>query len=230
MEGGIGARPQLPGDVPRDQPAGEDGVRALGVTLSRAQAEWAQAAIEREGLAHLAEVRHLDYRDAPLEAFDAISSIGLLEHVGIGQYPAYFQFVKDHLRDGGRLLNHCITRPHNRDEAAGHFIDRYVFPDGELTGSGKIISAAQDAGLEVRHEENLREHYALTLKAWCENLVTHWDECVAEVGEGTARVWGTYMAGSRMGFELNQIELHHVLAVKTGEDGVDGFPLRSTWA
>ena len=83
----------------------------------------------------------------------------------------------------------------------GRFIDRYVFPDGELTGSGRIITAAQDAGLEVRHEENLREHYALTLAHWCANLVDNWDACVAEVGEATARVWGLYMAGSRYGFE-----------------------------
>ena len=96
---------------------------------------------------------------------------------------------------GGRLLNHCITRPDNRPTQTGAFIDRYVFPDGELTGSGKIITEAQDAGLEVQHEENLRVHYAMTLAGWCANLEEHWDECVAEVGEGTARVWGLYMAG-----------------------------------
>ena len=95
---------------------------------------------------------------------------------------------------------------------------------------GRIITEAQDAGLEVMHAENFRLHYVRTCAAWCQNLVDNWDECVAEVGEGTARVWGLYMAGSRMGFELNEIELDHVLAVKTGEDGVDGFPLRSTWA
>ena len=111
-------------------------------------------------------------------------------------YPAYFSFLRDRLRPGGRLLNHCITRPSNRAGAtSAAFIDRYVFPDGELTGSGRIITAIQDAGLEVRHEENLREHYALTLAGWCRNLVDNWDECVAEVGEGTARVWGLYMAG-----------------------------------
>ena len=99
-----------------------------------------------------------------------------------------------------------------------------------MRGSGRIITQAQDAGLEVLHEENLRPHYAFTLRDWCANLVEHWDEAVAEVGLGTARVWGLYMAGSRMGFEMNEIELDHVLAVKTGADGSDGFPLRSnTW-
>ena len=111
----------------------------------------------------------------------------------------------------------------------GAFIDRYVFPDGELTGSGRIITEIQNLGLEVRHEENLREHYALTLKGWCENLVANWDECVREVGEGTAKVWGLYMAGSRMSFERNEIQLHQVLAVKPDADGNAHFPLRPTW-
>ncbi|HYO19096.1 MAG TPA: class I SAM-dependent methyltransferase [Dermatophilaceae bacterium] len=209
--------------------AREYGVQALGVTLSREQATWAQAAIAREGLGDLAEVRHLDYRDVVESKFDAVSSIGLTEHIGVPNYPAYFAHLWDRLRPGGRLLNHCITRSHNRQQGLGAFLDRYVFPDGELTGSGQIITAAQDAGFEVMHEENFRRHYALTLAAWCRNLVEHWDECVAEVGEGTARVWGLYMAGSRVTFERNGTQLHHVLAVRT-EDGDDGgFPLRPTW-
>ncbi|HEX6878540.1 MAG TPA: class I SAM-dependent methyltransferase, partial [Nocardioidaceae bacterium] len=134
------------------------------------------------------------------------------------------------LRPGGRVLNHCITRKDNRSrEKTGAFIDRYVFPDGELTGSGRIITEMQDAGLEVRHEENLREHYALTLTAWCRNLVDNWDECVREVGEGTAKVWGLYMAGSRLAFERNEIQLHQVLASRTDGHGSSGFPLRPTW-
>jgi cyclopropane-fatty-acyl-phospholipid synthase len=209
--------------------AREYGVRALGVTLSREQAEWAQAKIKDEGLDQLAEVRHLDYRDVQEAGFDAVSSIGLTEHIGIDQYPAYFSYLRDKLVPGGRLLNHCITRPDNKPTHTGAFIDRYVFPDGELTGSGKIITEAQDAGLEVQHEENLRVHYAKTLGGWCENLERHWDECVAEVGEGTARVWGLYMAGSRMGFERNEIQLHQVLATRTTDNGVSGFPLRPNW-
>ena len=210
--------------------AREYGVHAIGVTLSREQASWAQEKIKEEGLDHLAEVRFMDYRHVEETDFDAISSIGLTEHVGVKNYPSYFGFIRDRLRPQGRLLNHCITRPHNQRTETGAFIDRYVFPDGELTGVGKIITEVQDAGLEVMHAENFRLHYAKTCAAWGQNLVDNWDACVAEVGEGTARVWGIYMAGSRMGFELNQIELDHVLAVKTGEDGVDGFPLRSTWA
>jgi cyclopropane-fatty-acyl-phospholipid synthase len=207
----------------------EYGVTALGVTLSAEQASWAQEKIKEEGLDDRAEVRHLDYRRVSESGFDAISSIGLTEHIGVANYPAYFGFLRDKLKPEGRLLNHCITRSHNRRESTGAFIDRYVFPDGELTGSGRIITAIQNADLEVHHEENLRVHYARTLAGWNRNLVEHWDECVAEVGEGTARVWGLYMAGSRMGFAVNEIQLHQVLATKTTSDGSSGMPLRPTW-
>lgn len=207
------------------------GVQVVGVTLSAEQAQWGAAAAEREGLSDQVQILHSDYRDAPGLDYDAVSSIGLLEHVGVGNYPSYFGFVRDKLRDGGRLLNHCITRPDNKQNPLpGQFIDRYVFPDGELTGSGRIITEAQDAGLEVRHEENLREHYALTLAHWCANLERNWDECVADVGDATARVWGLYLAGSRLGFETNGIQLHQVLAVKVSSTGDASFPLRPTWA
>ena len=205
------------------------GVEVVGVTLSREQAAWAQDAIKRDGIDHVAEVRFGDYRDVPDTGFDAVSSIGLTEHIGIRNYPAYFAFLSDKLLPGGRLLNHCITRPINRTTDTGYFIDRYIFPDGELTGSGRIITTMQDVGLEVRHEENLREHYALTLKAWSANLVAHWDECVREVGIGTAKVWGIYMAGSRRAFERNELQLHQVLAVKPDADGDAHFPLRPDW-
>lgn len=209
--------------------AARRGVRATGVTLSREQTAWAKRAIAEEGLGELAEVRYGDYRDIVEGRFDAVSSIGLLEHIGVRNYPAYFEFLQSRLRPGGLLLNHCITRPENRTApAARGFIDRYVFPDGELTGSGRIITDAQDAGLEVLHEENLRRHYALTLRDWCANLVEHWDEAVAEVGLPTAKVWGLYMAGSRLGFENNGIQLHQVLMAKPGGPR-DELPLRPWW-
>src|SRR5271165_6284789 len=211
--------------------AREYGVKALGVTLSAQQAAWGQAAIEREGLSGLAEVRHLDYRDVPETGFDAVSSIGLTEHVGKQNLPGYFSFLLRKLKPGGRLLNHCITRPDNTEPAIrkNGFINRYVFPDGELEGPGCLISLMHDTGFEVRHEENLREHYAKTLAAWCANLDAHWDEAVAEVGQGTARVWRLYMAGSRLGFERNDIQLHQILGVKLGSRGQSGMPLRPDW-
>jgi len=211
--------------------AREYGVKALGVTLSEQQAAWAQRAIKEAGLENLAEVRHQDYREVTETGFDAVSSIGLTEHIGKAQLPGYFSFLRGKLRPGGRLLNHCITRPDNLGMASvrGGFIFRYVFPDGELEGPGYIVSAMHDSGFEVRHSENLREHYARTLAAWGANLDAHWDEAVAEVGEGTARVWRLYMAGSRLGFERNDIQLHQVLGVKLGEHGAAGMPLRPDW-
>ncbi len=211
--------------------AREYGVRALGVTLSRRQAEWAAKAIAEAGLSDLAEVRFMDYRDVPVQHFDAISSIGLTEHIGRDQLPGYFRSLLVRLRPGGRLLNHCITRPSNREPAAHRrmFINRYVFPDGELHGVGHLVSAMHDHGFEVRHEENLREHYAHTLAAWSANLEEHWDEAVAEVGRGRARVWRLYLAASRLGFDRNVVQLHQVLGVRLDARGHSGMPLRPTW-
>jgi len=209
--------------------AARQGVKAIGVTLSREQAAWAQQAIAEQGLDDVAEVRYSDYRDVRESGFDAVSSIGLLEHIGVRNYPSYFRFLQSRLRPGGLLLNHCITRSDNRSEpSARGFIDRYVFPDGELTGSGRIITEAQDVGFEVLHEENLRPHYALTLRDWCANLVEHWEDAVAEIGLPAAKVWGLYMAGSRLAFERGGIQLHQVLAV-TPAERVDDLPLRPWW-
>jgi cyclopropane-fatty-acyl-phospholipid synthase len=211
--------------------AREYGVKALGVTLSAQQASWAQQAIAEAGLAGLAEVRHLDYRNVLETGFDAVSSIGLTEHIGKANLPGYFAFLYGKLKPGGRLLNHCITRPDDTEPTRrrGGFINRYVFPDGELESPGYLISRMHDTGFEVRHEENLREHYAKTLAAWCANLDAHYDEAVAEVGPGTARVWRLYMAGSRLGFERNQIQLHQVLGVRLAPGGGSGMALRPDW-
>ena len=207
------------------------GVRALGVTLSEQQALWAQRAIKDAGLEELAEVRHLDYREVPETGFDAVSSIGLTEHIGKANLPFYFRFLYDKLVPGGRLLNHCITRPDDSGPSIvkDGVISRYVFPDGELEGIGHLISRMNGAGFEIRHEENLREHYAMTLKYWCENLDAHWDEAVQEVGEPIARIWRLYMAGSRLGFEDNVVQLHQVLGVKLPADHRASLPLRADW-
>jgi cyclopropane-fatty-acyl-phospholipid synthase len=211
--------------------AREYGVKALGVTLSEQQALWAQQAIKRAGLEDLAEVRHLDYRDVPETDFDAVSSIGLTEHIGKQNIPGYFSFLNGKLKVGGRMLNHCITRPDNTGPSIRKegFINRYVFPDGELEGPGWLMGVMNDHGFEIRHEENLREHYAKTLTGWCDNLDAHWDEAVEEVGQGTARVWRLYMAGSRLGFDHNIVQLHQILGVKLQADGASGMPLRPDW-
>jgi len=204
------------------------GVSALGVTLSAEQAAYGQAWLDREGLADRGEVRHGDYRDVSESDFDAISSIGLTEHIGVKNYPAYFAFLGERLRRGGRLLNHCITRPssHYNQITKGGFINRYVFPDGELAPVGVIVNAMADQGFEVRHVEDLREHYARTCRAWARNLSTNWDAAVAEAGAGTARVWGLYLSGSSLGFERNEIQLHQILGQKVGPGGLAPYPLR----
>jgi cyclopropane-fatty-acyl-phospholipid synthase len=206
------------------------GVHALGVTLSRQQAEWAAKAIAEDGLTDVAEVRFSDYRDVREGSFDAVSSIGLTEHIGASNLGSYFSFLRSKLQPQGRIMNHCITRPTTTESVhIRGFIDRYVFPDGELEGVGRIISAMQDSGFEVRHEENLREHYARTLHGWCDNLNEHWDEAVKEVGVGRAKVWALYMAGSRLGFERRTIELHQVVGVRVDEYGNAGMSLRPDW-
>lgn len=209
------------------------GVSALGVTLSRQQAEWAGKAIAERGLSDRAEVRHLDYREVPDGSYDAISSIGLTEHIGKKNVPGYFRNLYGKLRPQGRLLNHCITRPRPGMRAtAGGFIDRYVFPDGELESPGYLVEEMNRAGFEVRHEENIREHYAMTLRDWGDNLERRWDDAVAEVGLQKARVWRLYMAASRAGFDCDMIELHQVLGVKTQATPggvVAGMPLRPSF-
>src|ERR1700728_2881197 len=135
--------------------AREYGVKAIGVTLSEQQALWAQQAIKKAGLEDLAEVRHQDYRDVPETDFDAISSIGITEHIGKANVPGYFAFLYGKLVAGGRMLNHCVTRPHDNDPSLrkNGFINRSVFPDGELEGPGFLISQMNNAGFEIRHEE-----------------------------------------------------------------------------
>ncbi|MDO5453975.1 MAG: cyclopropane-fatty-acyl-phospholipid synthase family protein [Corynebacterium sp.] len=210
--------------------AARRGVKSLGVTLSKEQADWAQERIKEEGLEDLAEVRFLDYRDVEETDFDGISSIGLLEHIGVDNYAAYFDFLSDKLRPGGLMLNHCITYPDNHKTKKGGFIDRYIFPDGELTGSGTVIREMQDNGFEVLHAENLRFDYARTLRDWCLNLKDNWEEAVELVGESTARLWGMYMAGSQWGFEHDVVQLHQVLGVKLADDkSRAGVPERRWW-
>lgn len=128
------------------------------------------------------------------------------------------------------MLNHCITNPDNHKTMRGGFIDRYIFPDGELTGSGTVIKEMQSNGFEVLHSENLRFDYARTLRDWCLNLKDNWDEAVELVGEETAKLWGMYMAGSQWGFEKNIVELHQVLGVKLAADkSRAGVPERRWW-
>jgi cyclopropane-fatty-acyl-phospholipid synthase len=217
------------------------GASVVGVTVSRRQVEWAQKAVADTGLADRVEIRLQDYRDVRDGLFDAISSIGMFEHVGLRNLGLYFRRLHRLLRPGGRLLNHGISRPARagaRPRAGApftpprisrrSFIDRYVFPDGELHEVGAVISTMQAAGFEARHVESLREHYGLTLRAWVANLEANWGEAVAEVGAARARIWRLYMAASALNFEAGRTQVHQILAVKA-DRGRSGMPLRPTF-
>jgi cyclopropane-fatty-acyl-phospholipid synthase len=206
------------------------GVRAVGVTISRRQAEWAEKAVAEAGLSDRVEIRLQDYRDVRDGPYDAISSIGMFEHVGLAQLRSYFDRLLALLRPEGRLLNHGISRPPSRRARFSRrsFIDRYVFPDGELHEVGSVVSAIQRSGFEVRHVEGLREHYALTLRAWVANLERSWDEAVAEAGLARARIWRLYMAGAALNFEAGRTQVHQVLALRS-DGGRSAMPLRPDW-
>jgi cyclopropane-fatty-acyl-phospholipid synthase len=206
------------------------GVDAVGVTLSREQAALAAKRAVDADLSAQVEIRIEDYRDVRDGPYDAICSIGMFEHVGEARLAEYFRRLRSLLPPGGRLLNHGISRPPGRRSrfARGGFVDRYVFPDGELHEIGRVVSVIQDAGFEIRHVESLREHYALTLRRWVANLEAGWDRAVELVGPGRARVWRLYMAASAVNFEDNRYQIHQVLAVRTDE-GRSGMPLRPDW-
>jgi len=206
------------------------GVRAVGITISVEQARWARAAVEREGLSDRVEIRVQDYRDVRDGPFDAISSIGMFEHVGRSRLRSYLRQLHRLLLPEGRLLNHAISRPPGEGERIdpNGFMGRYVFPDGELIEVGAVVTAMQQNGLEVRHVESLREHYALTLRSWLANLEHDWDRAVELVGAPRARIWRLYLAGSAVYFEDGLISINQVLAVKPN-GGRSGLRLRPDW-
>ncbi|MGH2697889.1 MAG: class I SAM-dependent methyltransferase [Actinomycetota bacterium] len=201
------------------------GVSAVGITLSRAQADLAARRVAESGVGHLVDIRCQDYREVRDGPFDAISSIGMFEHVGLAQLAEYFSVLESFLVPRGRLLNHAISKPSGEPGFdARSFVSRYVFPDGELQEVGGVVSAMQRLGLEARDVESLREHYALTLRSWVRNLESNWTEAVDLVGLGRAKVWRLYMAGSALGFEASRINLHQVLGVKPDARGGAGMP------
>jgi cyclopropane-fatty-acyl-phospholipid synthase len=229
------------------------GVHGVGITISGAQADLAAKRVAEAGLADRIQIRLQDYRDIDDGPFDAISSIGMFEHVGRARMPAYNLKLHGLLRPGGRLLNHGICRPgypqpdtsvgraaatiRRLSTAAGSsrtsridspLMERYVFPDGELHEIGTVVSLMSEVGFETRDVENLREHYALTLRNWVANLEGSWAEAVAMVGEGRARVWRMYMAACAIGFEVGSTQIHQVLAVRA-ETGPSGLPLRPSF-
>jgi cyclopropane-fatty-acyl-phospholipid synthase len=196
----------------------------VGITISSAQAELGRKRVADAGLAGHVEIRLQDYRDLDAERFDAVSSVGMFEHVGRARMAGYFAVLHRSLRPHGRLLNHAISTPGGSRLGRRRFVGRYVFPDGELQDVGDVVVAMQQAGFEVRDVESLREHYAETLRHWVANLDAHWDEAVAEVGLHRARIWRIYMVGSVLGFEDAGLSVHQVLGAIDDEHGGSGLP------
>jgi cyclopropane-fatty-acyl-phospholipid synthase len=203
--------------------ATEYGVDGVGITLSVEQAQLARKRIAEAGLTDRIEIRVQDWRDLTDGPFDAIASIGMAEHVGSRRYAEYAAALRTLLRPGARLLNHQIARRPGPTGRGPTFIDRYVFPDGELLPLATTLAALEEAELEVRDVESLREHYARTLRCWVENLEAGWDEATRLTSEGRARVWRLYMAASAQAFERGGIGVNQVLAVRPGPRGASGL-------
>jgi len=206
------------------------GVLGVGITLSTEQAELARKRVAEAGLSDRIDIRLQDYRDVDDGPFDAISSIGMAEHVGESRFRDYATHLRQLLRGGGRLLNHQIARREGPEGSGPSFISAYVFPDGELLPVGRTVTLIEQAGFEVRDLESLREHYALTLRAWVDNIERNWDRAVELTSPARARVWRLFMAASALSFEAARISVNQVLAVRTSADGASGLPLaRGEW-
>jgi cyclopropane-fatty-acyl-phospholipid synthase len=203
------------------------GATVVGITLSNEQAGLARKRVAEAGLTGSVEIRVQDYRAVDDGPFDAISSVGMAEHVGRAKLPAYVATLDALLRPGGRLLNHAISWA---EEATtwndDTFIARYVFPDGELVTLGDMINALTSGHLEVIDVEPLRQHYALTLRAWVRNLEENWDEAVTATSQGRARVWRLYMSASALAFEVGKLGVNQVLLQRPGGSPP---PLRRDW-
>jgi cyclopropane-fatty-acyl-phospholipid synthase len=207
--------------------AREYGVQVLGITLAAEQADYARKQVAESGLTGQVEIRVQDYRDLDDGPFDAIASVGMAEHVGIGPYGEYAAILHSQLKPGGRLLNHQIARlrlPERAPHQPRSFIDSYVFPDGELIPVGTTVTLLEDAGFEVRDVHALREHYARTLRAWVANLEAEWSVAVRLTSPGRARVWRLYMAASALSFEQAHIGINQILAVKPLRNGMSTMP------
>lgn len=203
------------------------GASVVGITVSEQQAVLARRTVAEAGVADRVEIRVQDYRDADDGPYDAIASIGMAEHVGLDALPGYAAGLFRLLRPEGRLLNHAISRrPGPRPKPSRtSFIDRYVFPDGELVPMATMIETIEAAGFEVRDVQSLREHYTLTLRAWLANLEADWDRAVALSSAARARIWRLYIAGSALAFQANRIGVNQVLAVKPDPRGRSGMPM-----
>jgi cyclopropane-fatty-acyl-phospholipid synthase len=214
--------------------AAQRGAHAVGVTLSENQFALARERIAALGLSDRCEVRLQDYRDVPeIGGYDKLTSVGMFEHVGMKNLPLYFEQTQRLLKDGGAMLMHgiCATHPERRQvgRGAGEFIDKYVFPDGELPHMSDVARFMAESGLEVVDVESLRRHYALTLWHWGHRLEEHADAARASAGERRFRIWRMYLMGCSVGFRENWMNIYQLLACKLGGPAMNPFPLTRGW-
>jgi len=212
-------------------------VRAVGITLSENQWKLANERIAQAGVSDRAEVLLLDYREAVArfgaESFDKISSIGMFEHVGLRNLPSYFGIVRDLLRERGLFLNHGITSVDidNRPVGSGvsGFIDKYVFPQGELPHLHLVVREMAGQNFEVFDVESLRPHYARTLAYWSSRLEARLGELRHAASDKTLRIWRAYLAGCSYGFAQHWLNIYQVLASKQTRPGPTDLPLTRDW-
>jgi cyclopropane-fatty-acyl-phospholipid synthase len=186
------------------------GVEAVGITLSEPQAELARQKVEEAGVSDKVEIRVQDYRELAGENFDAVASIGMVEHVGESQIDLYAEQLASMLRPGGRLLNHGISRLRHGSIEGGAFSERYVFPDGETTHVSRVILALERAGFICQHVEEFGSDYAETLRHWIRNLDDNLDRAEELAGPERLRVWRLYLRAARNGFEIDFTSVYQV--------------------
>jgi cyclopropane-fatty-acyl-phospholipid synthase len=192
--------------------ASRHGVDVVGITLSEPQARVARERAERAGVGERIEIRVMDYRDLAGESFDAIASIGMVEHVGAERIDLYAERLAELLRPGGRLLNHGIARLRHTDPEAGPFSERYVFPDGEPLQLSRVLLALERAGFAAEHVEGFASDYAETLRHWARRLDENLERAVALAGPERVRVWRLYLRAARNGFENGFTSIYQVRA------------------
>jgi cyclopropane-fatty-acyl-phospholipid synthase len=199
--------------------AARHGVRVTGITLSPAQADLARARVAEAGLAERVEIRLADYRELAdtVEPFDAIASIGMVEHVGEARIDVYARQLARLLQPGGRLLNHGIARLRHSDPAAGQFSERYVFPDAEPLHLSRILLALERAGFVTQHVEGFGADYAETLRHWATRLDEQLDDARRLAGEERVRVWRLYLRAARNGFLSGFTGIYQVRATLPGD-------------
>ena len=191
--------------------AARHGVHVTGITLSEPQAELARARAAEAGLSELTDFRVMDYREIREERFDAIASIGMVEHVGDEKIDLYAERLSELLAPGGRLLNHGIARLDPGDVIGGPFSDRYVFPDGAPLQLSRVLAAIERTGLEAVHIEGFRDDYVETLRHWARRLDENIDEARRLAGDERVRVWRLYLRAARNGFETGFTSVYQVL-------------------